>query len=75
MAFDSMYVQRQEALEKERAAAKRAYSLIEQSICALKLQSAKDVGGMSQMHRLFVAALLTKTGQSVQNEVYGKEVT
>jgi len=30
-----MYVQRQEALEKERAAAKRAYSLIEQvsSLC------------------------------------------
>jgi hypothetical protein len=74
VAFDSMYVQKQEALEKERAAAKRAYSLVEQSICALKLQSSKDVGGMSQLQRLFVAALLTKTGQSVQNEVYQKEV-
>jgi len=74
VAFDSAYVQRQESLEKERAAAKRSYSVIEQSICALKLQSTKDVGGMGQLHRLIVAALLTKTGQSTQNEVYQKEV-
>jgi len=74
VAFDSVYVERQEALEKERAASKRSYSVIEQSICALKLQSTKDVGGMGQMHRLIVAALLTKTGQSTQNEVYQKEV-
>ena len=74
VAFDSAYVQRQESLEKDRAAAKRSYSVIEQSICALKLQSTKDVGGMGQMHRLIVAALLTKTGQSTQNEVYQKEV-
>ena len=74
VAFDAAYVQRQEALEKERAAAKRSYSVIEQSICALKLASTKDVGGMGQMHRLIIAALLTKTGQNTQNEVYQKEV-
>jgi hypothetical protein len=74
VAFDAAYVQRQEELEKERAATKRSYSVIEQAICALKLQSTKDVGGMGQMNRLIVAALLTKTGQSTQNEVYQKEV-
>ena len=74
VAFDSAYVARQEQLEKDRAAAKRSYGVIEQSICAVKLQSTKDVGGMGQMHRLIVAALLTKTGQSTQNQVYQKEV-
>jgi hypothetical protein len=74
VAFDSAYVQRQEQVEKDRAAAKRSYSVIEQSICALKLQSTKDVGGMGQMHRLIVAALLTKTKQSTQDQVYQKEV-
>ena len=74
VTFDAAYVSRQEQLEKDRAAAKRSYGVIEQSICALKLQSTKDVGGMGQMHRLIVAALLTKTGQSTQNQVYQKEV-
>ena len=29
---------------------------------------------MGQLHRLIIAALLTKTGQSTQNELYQKEV-
>eukprot|EP00961_Rhodomonas_salina_P144476 1945576-Rhodomonas_salina.3 len=62
VSFDSAYVQRQESLEKDRATRKRGYNIIEQSICAMKLQSAKDVGGMGQIHRLIVAALLTQTG-------------
>mmetsp|Transcript_58570 Transcript_58570/g.137604 ORF Transcript_58570/g.137604 Transcript_58570/m.137604 type:complete len:640 (-) Transcript_58570:336-2255(-) len=74
VSFDSAYVQRQESLEKDRATRKRGYNIIEQSICAMKLQSAKDVGGMGQIHRLIVAALLTQTGQAPQNEIYQKEV-
>jgi hypothetical protein len=74
VAFDSAYVQQQEALEKSQSTAKRAYSLIEQSICLLKLSGPKDVGGMGHLHRLIIAALLTKTGQDAQNELYQKEV-
>ncbi len=48
---------------QEKAATKRAYSLLEQSICAMSFSSNKDVGGMAQMQRLMVAALLTKTGE------------
>lgn len=74
VAFDSTYVEKQEALEKEKASTKRAYSLLEQSICAAQFQSTKDVSGMGQMHRLIIAALLTRTGQNPSNEVFQREV-
>lgn len=74
VAFDAAYVEKQEALEKEKAGTKRAYSLLEQSICATTLQSTKDVSGMGQMHRLIIAALLTRTGQNPSNEVFQREV-
>jgi hypothetical protein len=74
VAFDSTYVEKQEALEKEKASTKRAYSLLEQSICAAQFTSTKDVSGMGQMHRLIIAALLTRTGQNPSNEVFQREV-
>eukprot|EP00283_Hemiselmis_rufescens_P013209 CAMPEP_0173440656 /NCGR_PEP_ID=MMETSP1357-20121228/23346_1 /TAXON_ID=77926 /ORGANISM="Hemiselmis rufescens, Strain PCC563" /LENGTH=384 /DNA_ID=CAMNT_0014406173 /DNA_START=46 /DNA_END=1197 /DNA_ORIENTATION=+ len=74
VAFDAAYVERQEALEKDKAGTNRAYSLLEQSICATKLASTKDVAGMGQMHRLIIAALLTRTGQNPSNEVFQREV-
>uniref|UniRef100_A0A7S4M138 Cilia- and flagella-associated protein 206 n=1 Tax=Guillardia theta TaxID=55529 RepID=A0A7S4M138_GUITH len=74
VSFDSSYVEKQDELEKERADSKRKYTVIEQSICAVKLQHAKDVATMGQLHKLIIAALLTKTGQDPQSEVYQKEV-
>eukprot|EP00284_Hemiselmis_tepida_P016894 CAMPEP_0174929332 /NCGR_PEP_ID=MMETSP1355-20121228/27143_1 /TAXON_ID=464990 /ORGANISM="Hemiselmis tepida, Strain CCMP443" /LENGTH=635 /DNA_ID=CAMNT_0016175527 /DNA_START=27 /DNA_END=1931 /DNA_ORIENTATION=- len=74
VAFDAAYVERQEALEKDKAGTNRAYSLLEQSICATTLASTKDVAGMGQMHRLIIAALLTRTGQNPSNEVFQREV-
>jgi len=74
VSFDSSYVEKQDELEKERADAKRKYTVIEQSICAVKMQHAKDVATMGHLHKLIIAALLTKTGQDPQSEIYQKEV-
>jgi len=74
VAFDAAYVQKQEELEKDKAGMKRAYSVLEQSICALKFASSKDVGAMGQMQRLITAALLTQSGQSAENDIFQREV-
>lgn len=60
---------------QDKATSKRGYSLLEQSICAMQLTSSKDVGGMGQMHRLIIAALLTKTGATHSLACYFKANT